>query len=496
MQRTKKYTDQELIRIEKLEKFSAKYGSPYNITKSNFTLSLFEFRKKYASKSAEELSKENNFCVLSGRIVTIRQTFLVIQSMNVKVQLYINKETNPTAFEILKNYIDVGDIVEASGHVMRTMKNELTLHVNELKLLSKALKPLPEKYHGLVDVELRARKRYLDLISNNDAFETFLLRSKIIGKIRFFLNQDGYIELETPILTSTIGGAAAKPFKTYYNSLGQDVYLRIATEIALKKLIVGGFEKIYELGRVFRNEGMDSNHNPEFTTIEIYLAYGNMFDMMDLTEKIIQYIARELGLTELDCDSGSKLNLVHPFRKCSMNDLIKEEVGIDFLKMKSVDEALAMAEKYAVEVQPHQKSIGHIMNLFFAEYCEKKLIQPTFVIGHPVETSPLAKRSLDTPGITERFELFIFGQEIANAYSELNDPIDQRKRFDQQLVEREQGNCEASDCDEEFLDALEYGLPPTGGLGIGIDRLVMLFAQKKSMRDVLLFPHMKSTKLP
>lgn len=490
----KKYSDQEIIRRHKLEEFTKIFGSPYKTTKSNITLTIAEFIQRYKDLTKEELTKEQIVCTLAGRVVRIRQTFVVIQSARFRTQLYINKTTNMAEFELLHDFIDVGDIIEATGFVTRSNRGELTLHVNRFKLLSKSLKPLPEKYHGLVDVETRARKRYLDLISNPEVFDVFLLRSRIIKEVRKYLDENNYIEVETPILSSTVGGAAAKPFCTYYNSLNQNMFLRIATEISLKKLIVGGFERIYEIGRVFRNEGMDATHNPEFTSIEIYLAYGDMNDMMNLTENILKFVARRVNLESLRYTPDTIIDFSKPFAKFTMSELVNEVVRIDFSAVKTVGEALALAKEHKIEVLPHQKSVGHILTLFFEKYCEQNLIQPTFVYNFPVETSPLAKRDSNDTMMTQRFELYILGKEIANAYSELNDPIDQRIRFNQQLEERAQGNSEANDLDEEFLEALEYGLPPTGGLGIGIDRLVMLFTQQKSMRDVLLFPHMKNVK--
>src|SRR5690606_8644790 len=431
---------------------------------------------------------------LAGRIMQKRgmgkASFAHIQDLTGRIQIYVRKDTVDAdkfaAFELL----DIGDIVGVKGTVFKTNTGEVSVKVLELEVLSKSLLPLPDTHHGLKDVDLRYRQRYVDLIVNPEVPQTFISRSKIIQSMRHYLDSLGYLEVETPTLHSIAGGAAARPFITHHNALDMQLYMRIAIELHLKRLIVGGLEKVYEIGRVYRNEGMSTRHNPECTMIELYEAYADYKDIMALTENMIAHIAQEvLGTTKI-MYQGVEVDLTPQWRRVSMVDLVKEVTGVDFSVQMSDEEAHALAKEHKVPVEPHM-TFGHIVNAFFEQFCEHTLIQPTFVTGHPVAISPLAKKSEADPRFTDRFELFIVAREHANAFTELNDPIDQRERFESQLTEREQGNDEAHEMDEDFLRALEYGMPATGGLGIGIDRLVMLLTDAPSIRDVLLYPNMR-----
>ena len=422
--------------------------------------------------------------------MSLRQTFGVIKDFNGSAQFYLNKKAvSPELFQKFKK-IDIGDIIGIEGTPMKTNTGQVTINIKNFILLSKSLRPLPEKWHGLVDEEMRARHRYVDLIMNDESMKTFVLRSKIISLIRKFMDSNGYLEVETPVLQPILGGAAARPFVTHHNALDREYYLRIATELPLKKLIVGGFEKVYEIGRVFRNEGMDATHNPEFTSMEAYTAYASMEDMMDLTENLLRYIAKEIDKVILTY-RGVEINFDKPFERISMLDIIKKAVGVDFNEIKTDKEAIAKAKEFKIELQQHEMNRGHVIAKFFDEFGEKLCQQPTFVYDYPIEVSPLAKKKADDPKFTRRFEFFICGKEFANAFSELNDPIDQYERFEAQLNEKDLGNDEANEMDMDYIEALENGLPPTGGIGYGIDRLVMLFTNNEVIRNVLLFPHMK-----
>ena len=418
--------------------------------------------------------------------------FMHIQDRDGQIQIVVNKGVvGEEVYEIFKAS-DIGDIIGIEGELVKTDSGELSVKAHTYTHLSKALRPLPEKFHGLTDVEERYRRRYVDLIMNEDSKRIALLRPKIIRAIQHYLDGQGLVEVETPVLQPILGGAAARPFVTHHNTLDMDFYLRIATELPLKRLIVGGLEGVYEIGRLFRNEGMDTKHNPEFTTVEAYIAYSDMYGMMDLCENLIRSVALEaIGKTEFEWN-GKVIDIAKPFRRISMVEAIKEYANVDFSKEMSLDEALALAKEHNVEVEKHQMTVGHIINLFYETFCEDKMIQPTFVYGHPIEVSPLAKKASD-PRFTERFELFIDGTEYANAFSELNDPIDQRERFEKQLELKALGDAEASEMDVDYVEALEYGLPPTGGIGIGVDRLVMFLTGQTSIREVLLFPHMRNT---
>lgn len=487
---TRKFSDQEQIRRQKLKTLQAENKDPYAIQKVKRSMNLKEFHNKYKNIKKEK----NEVITLAGRVVSMRQTFGVIRDFYTDVQFYINKnKVSKNILDYFNKMLDIGDIVEIIGTPFRTKKGELTLNVQKIKIVSKALKPLPEKWHGLVDEELRARNRYVDLIMNKESKETFVKRIKIMKLIREFMDSNEYLEVETPVLQPILGGANARPFVTYHNTLDRNFYLRIATELPLKKLIVGTFDKIYEIGRIFRNEGMDATHNPEFTSMEVYAAYSSMEDMMNLTENLFKFLARKLKMYEIKID-GKTINLKNKFRRIHMVDFIKEVTGVNFWEVESDAKAQELAKKHNVKFEKHQKSKGHIINLFFEEFCEKECVQPTFVFGHPVEVSPLSKKDYDNEGFTKRFELFINTKEYANAFAELNDPIDQYERFSAQVNEKKLGNDEAVEMDFDFLEALEYGLPPTGGLGVGIDRLVMLFTQCTTIRDVLFFPHMKDKK--
>lgn len=486
-------TEQELVRRRKLEELRAMgidpFGDRYDVDSNSK-----EIKDKYGSCSNEELEAKDINVSIAGRIMTKRVKgkagFVHIQDKYGQIQLYIKYDNvTPLEYEVFEKG-DLGDIIGVKGKVFRTHAGELSVKVFEYNHLTKALKPLPEKYHGLTDVEERFRKRYVDLIMNENALRIAFMRPKIIRSIQRYLDNMGYVEVETPILETTQGGAAARPFITYHNALGLNMYLRIATELPLKKLIVGGMDAVYEIGRIFRNEGMDRNHNPEFTSVEIYKAYSDMKGMMELAENLIRYtIFETLGTYEVEW-KGYKIDISKPWKRIHMVDAIREACGIDFFKHMTIEEVFDLARKHNIDIEPHYE-IGHIINAFFEKYVEDTIIEPTFVYGHPIEISPLAKKSKDER-FTERFELFICGNEFANAFSELNDPIDQRERFESQLKERSLGNEEANEMDEDFVEALEYGLPPTGGIGIGIDRLIMLITGADSIREIILFPHMKN----
>lgn len=450
--------------------------------------------KAYEDKSKEDLEALSAEVSIAGRIMQKREMgkagFAHIQDITGKIQIYVRadalEEAKYKAYELL----DIGDLIGVRGTVFKTKTGELSVKATSVEVLSKSLLPLPEKYHGLKDVELRYRQRYVDLIMNQDVQQTFILRSKIIQSMRRYLDSRGYLEVETPTLHAIAGGAAARPFITHHNALDMQLYMRIAIELHLKRLIVGGMEKVYEIGRVYRNEGISTRHNPEFTMIELYEAYADYKDIMKLTEEMIAHIAQEvLGTTKITYQD-QEIDLAPSWRRVSMVDAIKEVTGVDFSVQMTDEEAHRLAKEHKVPVEP-MMTFGHIVNQFFETFVEETLIQPTFITGHPVAISPLAKKNEQDPRFTDRFELFIVAREHANAFTELNDPIDQRERFEAQLVEREQGNDEAHEMDEDFVRALEYGMPPTGGLGIGIDRLVMLLTNAPSIRDVLLFPLMR-----
>ncbi|XOK61433.1 lysine--tRNA ligase [Paenibacillus elgii] len=450
--------------------------------------------KAYEDKSKEELEALSAEVSIAGRIMQKREMgkagFAHIQDITGKIQIYVRadalEEAKYKAYELL----DIGDLIGVRGTIFKTKTGELSVKATSVEVLSKSLLPLPEKYHGLKDVELRYRQRYVDLIMNQDVQQTFILRSKIIQSMRRYLDSRGYLEVETPTLHAIAGGAAARPFITHHNALDMQLYMRIAIELHLKRLIVGGMEKVYEIGRVYRNEGISTRHNPEFTMIELYEAYADYKDIMKLTEEMIAHIAQEvLGTTKITYQD-QEIDLAPSWRRVSMVDAIKEVTGVDFSVQMTDEEAHRLAKEHKVPVEP-MMTFGHIVNQFFETFVEETLIQPTFITGHPVAISPLAKKNEQDPRFTDRFELFIVAREHANAFTELNDPIDQRERFEAQLVEREQGNDEAHEMDEDFVRALEYGMPPTGGLGIGIDRLVMLLTNAPSIRDVLLFPLMR-----
>ncbi|WP_066175050.1 lysine--tRNA ligase [Bacillus marinisedimentorum] len=454
-----------------------------------------ELQKEYGDLTKEELEEKEIQVSVAGRVMTKRGKgkagFAHIQDLTGQIQLYVRKDRlGEERYEVFSSSTDLGDIVGVTGTLFKTKVGELSIKVDTFEMLSKSLKPLPEKFHGLKDVEQRYRQRYLDLITNMESRETFILRSKILQSMRRYLDDRGYLEVETPMMHSIPGGASARPFITHHNALDMQLYMRIAIELHLKRLIVGGLEKVYEIGRVFRNEGVSTRHNPEFTMIELYEAYADFQDIMELTENLIAHIAEDvLGSTTVLYD-GQEIDLKPKWARLHMVDAIKEETGVDFWQQMSDDEARALAKEHGVEIKDTM-TFGHIVNEFFEQKIEEKLIQPTFVYGHPVEISPLARKNEEDPRFTDRFELFIVGREHANAFTELNDPIDQRERFEAQLKEREEGNDEAHMMDEDFLESLEYGMPPTGGLGIGIDRLVMLLTNSPSIRDVLLFPQMR-----
>lgn len=481
--------EQKQIRINKLKTLQDAGNDPFEITLAQQTHHSDDIKSNFDAL-------ENKEVTIAGRIMTWRDmgkaNFIDIQDRNGRIQAYVRlNDIGEETFKEFKSW-DIGDIVEVKGNVFKTRTGEISVHATQIRLLSKSLLPLPEKFHGLTDTDTRYRKRYLDMIMNPDVKDTFIKRSKIISSIRSYLDNLGFIEVETPILNVIAGGAAARPFITHHNTLDMDMYLRIATELYLKRLIVGGMERVYEIGRNFRNEGMDVRHNPEFTCIELYQAFTDYHGMMDIAENIIRNAANEV------CDSlhivfnGTEIDLESPFARMTMIDAVKKYSGVDFAQfMSDNDKAIEIAKQKGIEIENGKATWGDILNSFFEEFVEENLTQPTFIMDYPVEVSPLTKRKPDCPVLTERFELFILGGEYGNAYSELNDPIDQMSRFEAQMKLREAGDDEANMIDHDFVTALEYGMPPTGGLGIGIDRLVMLLTDSYSIRDVLLFPTMK-----
>ena len=476
------------VRREKLDKLREEGKDPYKITKFNRTHTSQEIKDNYNELEGKDVT-------VAGRIMAKRimgkASFCHIQDSTGKIQSYVSiNELGEESYKAFKED-DIGDIIGITGFVFKTKTGEISIHAKELTLLSKSLRPLPEKFHGLKDTDLRYRQRYVDLIVNPEVKDTFVKRTQIIKEIRKILDEKKYVEVETPILNTIAGGATARPFITHHNSLDIDMYLRIATELYLKRLIVGGFDRVYEIGRIFRNEGMDLKHNPEFTSIELYQAYSNLEDMMNLTEELVSKIAeRVLGTTKITYQ-GQEIDLTPAWKRITMIDAIKEVTGVDFNTITTDEEAQEAAKKAGVPVDPIKTTRGDIIAAFFDEKVEETLIQPTFIYEYPIENSPLAKKLEKDERMTQRFELFIGGREYANAFSELNDPIDQYERFLAQVKQREAGDDEANMMDTDFVTALEYGMPPTGGMGMGIDRLVMLLTDEASIRDVLLFPTMK-----
>ena len=489
-----KLTEQEQVRREKLEKIRELGIDPFG---EKFERDSFarDIKEKYQDVEHDEFEKMDDKVTVAGRIMFVRKmgkaSFFTIKDKTGPIQIYISiNDVGEETYTLFKS-ADIGDIVGIHGKVMKTRTGEVTIKCLEYTHLVKALRPLPEKFHGLTDKEERYRRRYVDLMMNDEVREVAFIRPKIIRCIQNFMDSRGFTEVETPVLSTLLTGAAARPFVTHHNAQDLDMFLRIALELPLKRLLVGGMEAVYEIGRTFRNEGMDAKHNPEFTLMEAYLAYSDLEGMMDLTEKMFQTIADQVfGKTTYHW-ADNDIDLSGKWKRVSMTDAIKEKTGIDFKEIDSLDECLKLAEEHNIELLEHEKQYGHIINKFFEKYVEETLIQPTFLYGHPIEISPLTKKDKDDPRFTQRFELFIGGKEFANAYTELNDPIDQLERFEEQLKERDMGNDEANDIDMDFVEALEYGMPPAGGIGYGIDRLCMLFTEQDSIRDVILFPLMK-----
>lgn len=495
MQENENMQEQELdmnqlmkVRREKLDKLKQEGKNPFEITKFNRTHTSKQIVDNYDELEGKDVT-------VAGRIMAKRimgkASFVHIQDCDGKIQSYVSiNDLGEESYQAFKED-DIGDIVGITGFVFKTRTGEISIHAKELTLLSKSLRPLPEKYHGLKDTDLRYRQRYVDLIVNPEVKDTFVKRTEIIKEIRRILDEKNYLEVETPILNTIAGGASARPFVTHHNTLDIDMYLRIATELYLKRLIVGGFDRVYEIGRIFRNEGMDLKHNPEFTSIELYQAYANLEDMMNITEEIVSKVAMKvLGTTKITYQ-GQEIDLTPSWRRITMIDAIKEVTGVDFHEIQTDEEAMEAAKKAGIEIDPIKTSRGDIIAQFFDEKVEETLIQPTMIYEYPIENSPLAKKDEKDQRMTQRFELFIGGREYANAFAELNDPIDQYERFLDQVKQREAGDDEANMMDNDFVTALEYGMPPTGGMGMGIDRLIMLLTDEASIRDVLLFPTMK-----
>ena len=483
--------EQMQVRLDKMHKIEEKGLKPFGYRYE------FTHRSGDVKENFDALAEAETEVKLAGRVMAIRghgkTCFMDMQDKDGRIQVYVRKDVLGEENYALIKMMDIGDTVGVTGTVFRTHMGEVSIKAAALEMLSKSLRPLPEKWHGLKDLETRYRQRYVDLIVNPDVRDTFVKRSQIIRSVRDVLDSHGFLEVETPILNTIAGGAAARPFISYHNALDMQVYMRIAPELYLKRLIVGGMDRVYELGRVFRNEGIDNRHNPEFTSVEIYQAFADYRDMMDLTEEVVVKTAEKvLGTTKINYE-GTEIELASPWKRISMIDAVKEYAGKDFINVTDLEEARAMAKELNVEVEATW-GIGKIINACFEEYVEDKLIQPTFITGHPKEISPLAKSNPENPEITDRFEAFIYGREICNGFTELNDPIDQRERFLKQVEERANGDEEANMMDEDFVTALEYGLPPTGGLGIGIDRLVMFLTDSSTIRDVLFFPTMKPLK--
>lgn len=475
------------IRREKLANLRSEGEDPFIVTKFDRTNLISDILDNYDAY-------EGKVVVLAGRMMSKRvmgkMSFADLLDTSGKIQLCVKRdEMGEEPYKKYKKF-DIGDIIGITGEVFTTQRGEISVRTSKIELLSKSLRPLPEKFHGLTNTDLRYRQRYVDLIMNPDVKRTFVLRSKIIAAIRSYLNAQDFLEVETPMLVSNAGGAAARPFETHFNALDEDFKLRISLELYLKRLIVGGFDRVYEIGRVFRNEGLDTRHNPEFTLMELYQAYTDYHGMMDLTENLYRHIAKEvLGTTQI-VYNGIEMDLEKPFERITMLDAVKKYSGVDFNEIKTLEEARAAADEHHIEYEERHKK-GDILNLFFEEYVEEHLVQPTFVMDHPIEISPLTKKKPENPEYVERFEFFMNGWEMANAYSELNDPIDQRERFKAQEEQLAQGDDEANTTDEDFMNALEIGMPPTGGIGFGIDRMCMLLTDSPAIRDVLLFPTMK-----
>ena len=492
----REFTDQELVRREKAENIRNLGMDPFG-QKFERTHYAEEIKEKYKDVEHDAFESMDDTATIAGRIMFIRKmgkaSFFSIQDKTGKIQVYISiNDIGEEAYSLFKT-ADIGDIVGVHGKIMKTKTGEITIKCLEYTHLVKALRPLPEKFHGLTDIEERYRRRYVDLIMNEESKKIAFTRPKIIRCIQNYMDNKGFVEVETPVLTTLLTGASARPFTTHHNTQDLDMYLRIALELPLKRLLVGGMEAVYEIGRTFRNEGMDPKHNPEFTLMEAYLAYSDLEGMMDLTEGMYTTIARDVMGKMIYNWCDNEINLEGPWKRISMVDAIKEQTGIDFKQEMTLEEAKKLAEEHDIVVEEHFV-VGHIINAFFEKYVEETLIQPTFLYGHPVEISPLTKKNPEDPRFVDRFELFIGGKEFANAYTELNDPIDQLERFEDQLKERDLGNDEANDIDMDFIEALEYGMPPAGGIGYGIVRLCMLFTESDSFRDVILFPTMKERK--
>lgn len=476
------------VRRDKLKDLQDNGKDPFVITKYDVTHHSQEVKDNFETLEGQSVS-------LAGRVMSKRvmgkASFCHIQDLQGTIQSYVARDSiGEEEYKAFKK-MDIGDIVGLKGEVFKTKTGEISIHASEVTLLSKSLQILPEKFHGLTNTDIRYRQRYVDLIMNPEVKDTFIKRSQIIKEIRNFLDGRGFMEVETPMLVSNAGGAAARPFETHYNALDEDVKLRISLELYLKRLIVGGLERVYEIGRVFRNEGVDTRHNPEFTLMELYQAYTDYEGMMELTESMFRYLAEKVCGSAVIKYNETVIDMSKPFERITMIDAVKKYSGVDFSQVSTDEEAKAMADEHHIEYEARHKK-GDIINLFFEEFCEDKMIQPTFVMDHPVEISPLTKKKPENPELVERFELFIYGREMCNAYSELNDPIDQRERFAAQEEAFAAGDEEANHTDEDFLNALEIGMPPTGGIGYGIDRLVMLLTDSQAIRDVLLFPTMKS----
>lgn len=487
-QNPKELTEQMQIRRAKLAELQENGADPFQITKYDVSSHSSDLKDHFEAYEGKTVSVAGR--MMSKRVMG-KASFCNVQDLKGTIQSYVAKDSlGEDAYKLFKK-MDIGDIVGITGEVFKTKTGEISIHAETVTLLSKSLQVLPEKFHGLTNTDIRYRQRYTDLIMNHEVKDTFIKRSQIISTIRKYLNEQGFIEVETPMLVANAGGAAARPFETHFNALDEDFKLRISLELYLKRLIVGGLERVYEIGRVFRNEGLDTRHNPEFTLMELYQAYTDYYGMMDLTENLYRYVAQEvLGTTKITYN-GIEMDLGQPFERITMVEAVKKYAGVDFDELHSLEEARAAAKEHHIEFEERHKK-GDILSLFFEEYAEKHLVQPTFVMDHPIEISPLTKKKPEKPEYTERFEFFMNGWEMANAYSELNDPIDQRARFQAQEELLAQGDDEANTTDEDFMNALELGMPPTGGIGFGIDRMVMLLTDSAAIRDVLLFPTMKT----